>query len=347
MMITKKFVVLVVADTTTRSYLEKFEALKEITNFSNASDVWKLNKTPFILDGNFKKADSGGTTCIEVEKDYFSNLTTEDFIDLCHSNGFECGEYKTGKVYNTAEERCILCELANHQGITSTLAKYNEHVEREVDCIIYESPRFYVVPELGSLVQGFFMIIPKEHYLSVAQFPDGIIAEYHQVCCDVQAILRGTFNSSKYVVFFEHGSGPSGFTSHKKSIVHAHTHVVVDFRLEQRYLDTVQMEPIEDIKIAKNVHYFSYQENYDGQLYISMNPDVYVQRQYPRQVMAEMLNLAPGQYNWRNVSFAENIKASLYRVYKYLKNDVVSSRIKERTIGFVEGYEKRDDFRAE
>ena len=48
---------------------------------------------------------------------------------------------------------------------------------------------------------------------------------------DVELLLKGTFGKSIPVTFWEHGSGPSGLTSHKKSIVHAHLHVIIDFCL--------------------------------------------------------------------------------------------------------------------
>ena len=148
--------------------------------------------------------------------------------------------------------------------------------------------------------------------MSVAQFPKEILPEYRQVCEDVEYILKKAFGEKKIVSFFEHGSGPSGMSAHKKSIVHAHTHVVVGYPIQKKYLEMVQMKPIEDISVAAHTHYFSYQEGSNGQLVACYDSEVYVQRQFPRQVIAEQIGLAPGQYNWRNVAFSENIKASLH-----------------------------------
>ena len=141
----------------------------------------------------------------------------------------------------------------------------------------------------------------------------------------------------------EHGSAPGGITSHKKSIVHAHTHVVVDFKLSPNHKKMVQLQHIEDIRVAKKTHYFSYQEGSDGKLMICMDDNVYVQRQFPRQVMADELKLAPGQYNWRVVGFEENVHATLYNIHNYLKTASCSGRIKNRTLGFVLGYAQRED----
>lgn len=341
-MITKRQVLLVATEKVI-NFMVRFEAIARINSISQCEEIWRNNKTPCCM----KKQIEGNLPSYAIEVKKFGERNVEEFITFCHENGFECGEFKTGHVYDTSKERCILCELANLKGMLASLASYNEMVDKEVDCIIYESRNFYVTSELGAIKPGYLMIVPKEHILSVAQFSKGYMTEYTQVCLDVESILKGTYGMEKSVVFFEHGSGPTGKSSHKKSIVHAHTHVVVDFKLDKKYLKMVQMHPIEDISVARGVHYFSYQEGSDGRLMIAMNPEVYVQRQFPRQVMAEEMGLAPGQYNWRNVEFTENVKAQLYRLYEFLKKGEVSPRIRERTKAFVEGYERREDFPQE
>jgi diadenosine tetraphosphate (Ap4A) HIT family hydrolase len=337
-MITRKKVVL----KTKRSleFLEKFEALEYVNNIGEIQEVWECNKTPILCDDiQCQKLLGQGYIIQAIPEGLIGNV--EEFIDFCHNGGIECGEYISGQVFDTKQERCFLCEIANHKGFADG-AMYNQFVEKTVDCIVYESENFFVIPELGALKQGYLMIVPKEHHLSVAQFPkdEKYIQEYLEVCKDLEVILKETFNCDS-VTFMEHGSGPSGISSHKKSIVHAHTHVVVDFKLAGKYQDMVQLKPCDDIGVAKDVHYFSYQEGTDGQLMLSMDPRVYVQRQFPRQVMAEEMKLAPNQYNWRVCEFAENVDATLYFMYKFLKTRK-SGRIYERTKAFVEGFERRE-----
>ena len=235
-MITKKRVVL---ETTNKGndFFERFEAIEIIERLSQIQDVWSRNKTPMLSKESVAKLSITSYQLVEVPEEIIGDI--EAFTDFCHNNGFECGEYRTGVIYDTKEEPCIFCQMAKYKGF-SNLEKYNQFVEKPVDCIIYESPSFYVVPELGALKQGFLMIVPKEHILSVAQFPEELMPEYLEVCKDVEEILLKAFNG-KSVAFMEHGSGPSGKTSHKKSIVHAHTHVVVDFELKEKYVKTFQM----------------------------------------------------------------------------------------------------------
>lgn len=325
-MITKKRVLMVVQNEIQLKHAEKFEGLKVIYKFdlNTIKEVWANNKTPVVLTdddvGKYERIERYLLPTKYLTETYVFKKTNDEFCNKCREIGFEPGEYITGKKYNTADERCVLCELAMRKGMNKDLAQYNKLVDKEVDCIIYESDNFYVTSELGSLVPGFLMIVPKPHILSVAQFPKSFYAEYAEVCADVERILKRTFGEEKIVIFFEHGSSPSGMSSHEKSIVHAHTHVLIDHPIQKKYLNMIKMQPINDISIAADTHYFSYQEGIDGQLLICMDPEVYVQRQFPRQVIAEQIGLAPGQYNWRNVAFSENVKASLYKIHRTLKN---------------------------
>lgn len=335
-MITKKRVVLEVTEKG-KDFLGGFEAIERIKKSSEIHEVWSRNKTPLISNESLLRLSIVGYQVIQVPEELIGN--NDEFTDFCHSNGFECGEYRTGVIYDTSKDSCIFCQMAKYKGFNS-LEKYNQFVEEPVDCIIYESKNFYVVPELGGLKQGFLMIVPKAHILSVAQFPEELMPEYNLVCEDVEKILMKAFNG-KTVAFMEHGSGPSGKTSHKKSIVHAHTHVVVDFSLKEKYQKMVQMKKCDNISDAKDVHYFSYQDTSQGQLMIAMNPEVYVQRQFPRQILAEELGLAPNQYNWRWHEFSEVTDATLYHINNMLRNET-DGRIFERTRAFVKGFSKRE-----
>lgn len=335
-MITKKRMVIEVTEKE-KEFLERFEAIEAIERLAQIQEVWSKNKTPMILIEALDKLSIAEYQMVEFPEELLGDQ--DGVIDFCHNLGFECGEYRTGEIYDTNEEPCIFCQMARYKGFLD-LEKYNQFVEKTVDCIIYESPSFYVVPELGALKQGFLMIVPKEHILSVAQFPDELMPEYFEVCKDVEEMLIKAFKG-KTVSFMEHGSGPSGKTSHKKSIVHAHTHVVVDFELKEKYQRMVQMKKCENISDASDVHYFSYQQSTDGQLMIAMDPEVYVQRQFPRQIMAEELGLAPDQYNWRWYDFNEVTDATLFHLNNMLRNET-SGRIFERTRGFVNGFSKRE-----
>lgn len=327
--------------------LSKMEALERIYSAQQMEEVWDRNRVPYMEDDDIRPADSiarKGKFIRVPDAILKAESPVAEFTKFCYARGIEPGEYLTGKTYDTSQEACFLCALARYKGLSQDLFNYNRLVDKQVDMIIYQSSNFYVTSELGALKQGYLMIVSKAHYLSVAQFPENLFTEYQEVMEDVETILKGAYGRNKPVVFFEHGSGPSGLCSHPKSIVHMHTHVVVDFKIKKKYLDMVQMKPLDDITKANQKHYFSYQEGAFGQLLCCYDDRVYVQRQYPRQIMAEELQLAPGQYNWRNEAFNENIKATLFHIFAYLalKRDI-PERVRKRTKAFVDSYPLRED----
>lgn len=337
-MITTKKVTLTTASPELAEQLSNYEAISVIKDIARRHAVWSNNKTPLIVTEN----DSDIINSIDTLRIPESKAGRDTFTVWCHKNGFEPGEYSTGQKFDTREESCILCSLVRKKGITDDMSIYNSDT-REEDMIIYESKNFIIVPELGSIKTGYLMIVPKKHeWLSVAQIPSRYMPEYMQVCEDIENILKGAFGDS-VVTFFEHGSGPSGFSSHKKSIVHAHTHVVHGWTMKKEYLDMVQMKPCPDIQKAANTHYFAYKEGFNGERLCCYDDDVYVQRQFPRQVMAMEMGLAPDLYNWRNTSFSENIHTTLFRIWEFLKTDGgnLPSRVKERTEGFTIPYGER------
>ncbi|MBR1653587.1 MAG: hypothetical protein IJ690_01345 [Clostridia bacterium] len=330
-MITTKKVLLTTSNEDIIKELVKFEAIEQIKCSEERHSVWSLNKTPVMLTPNEQEL----IHVPEAVAIPFNSIHVNAFTKWCYHNGFEPGEYATGIKIDTRVESCVLCSLVGHKAIAEDTMVYNNETT-EADIIVYESSNFIVVPELGSIKPGYLMIVPKKHqYLSIAQMPKMYLPEYEQVCEDIETILKGSFGTDKDVSFFEHGSGPSGFTSHAKSIVHAHVHVIIDFTLKQKYLDMVQMKPCPDLSVAANTHYFAYKVGAHGERLCNYNDDVFVQRQYPRQIMAMELGLAPNLYNWRKTSFLENIHTTLYRMWEYLSENELSYRIAERTRNFV------------
>lgn len=334
-MLTKNKCLLIMRDKRMMASLAKFEAIEVIADSVEVEKVWKRNKTPIIFSCDY--VDYG----VEVPTFDDDNLEKQ-FTAWAHSKGFEPGEIIGEKKHNTAKDPCILCAIGAYKGWTNSAFVYNSCVKKEVDCIIYESPNFYVTSELGALKKGFLMIVPKKHYLSVAQFPYELYPEYQTVCEDIEEILTRTFGVG-HVAFFEHGSGPSGMTSHPKSIVHAHTHVLHDFTISKYHLDMIQAVPLDDLKKVTSTHYFAYKCGANGKRFCSFDDSVFVPRQFARQIIAEECGYVPGQYNWRRFDFAENIHGTLFHIWHMLNSTKLSSRISNRTDCFKIGYANRED----
>lgn len=332
--------VLLVAEAQT---IEKFtfEAIEPITDLSAVAEVWSNNKIPVILREFYETDPMMGqynTLLIPTE------LRDEnDFMAFCHGNHFECGEICRGQKFDTTKDECFLCYIGEHKGMSTT--EFNINTPKYSDIIIYESENFFVKIELGCLIPGMVMINPKKHHYSMARLPENLFEEYYEVMRDTEMILKGTYGNDQPVIFFEHGSAPTGFSSHAKSIVHAHTHVAIGCEFEKKYLDMVKLQPVAELKSLYKSKYMSYQLGSNGTLFAVWDPKVYVQRQFPRQVIAEMNGIPNELSNWRVAPFFENIKRTYEDIWMYLdKSENIPERIIQRTKGFYEAYPKRTNW---
>lgn len=346
-MITKKRVILIAnpelgVETAQEEF--RYEAIVVTNNIDEIETIWSHNKIPLIVgDAARKKRLSTLPEHEEIDLPEYT-FGKEHFISFCHNNGFECGERIKEKKFDTKKDKCFLCDIANHGGMKGPTYRYNERTARDDDLIIYESENFFIKVELGCLSPGMVMINPKAHVLSIAQLEDKLFSEYFQVMRDVEFILKAVYGEEKEVIFFEHGSAPDGISSHERSIVHAHTHVAVGVKFPQMYIDMVSLKPAEDISSFKMVKYLSYQEGTQGKLYVVSDPEVYVQRQFPRQVIGELLGIENYRTNWRVESFMENVVKTYEDIWEFLskKIEFLHPRIRKATEGFVKGYPLRN-----
>lgn len=338
-MITKKKVVLVLRNERIIDMI-RFEAIEVITREEEIEKVWKNNKTPLFLASNVTPKIKRKYEILEVPAPY---IDAENFIAYMHFHGVECGEYMNKEKYDTSKEDCFLCNIANY-GAYSSAAVFNRRcldVKRDHDIIIYDTTNFFVKIELGCIKPGMVMINPKKHILSAAQIPGELVEEYESIKRDIEFLLKGAFGD-KPIIFFEHGSAPDGMSSHQRSIVHAHTHVAWDAQFPQKYLDMVCLEPT-DIKSLSTCKYLSYQEGTTGTFFAVADSNVYVQRQYPRQVIAEIEGVPNEKSNWRVEPFTENMNETFLKLYNFLINnqEFISPRILKATKCFVTTYHVR------
>ena len=88
---------------------------------------------------------------------------------------------------------------------------------------ILESDNFLVVPSLGSLVEGWTLLVPKQHYLSMGALPTAFKDEVISLQAEVESLLKAKCGGP--LVVFEHG--PSA-VKHGTGcgVDHAHLHIL-------------------------------------------------------------------------------------------------------------------------
>ena len=199
------------------------------------------------------------------------------------------------------------CKFCNKFQTTSEWTLNNN----TYDTLILETKNFIVVPTMGSLLEGWCLIISKFHVISTGALNDSFFTELNELIKHVKCSLN---DLNKDVFVFEHGpSQPNQIVG--CGIDHLHIHMVpVDFNLfEKSKLYT----PFNWVKVGcltDTKNFFSQQLPY---LYIQLpNEERYItthQRipnQFFRRVIASELGIAD-KYDWKLDYGTENIKKTL------------------------------------
>lgn len=111
---------------------------------------------------------------------------------------------------------CALCS-----GIVSPDVPWNR--------ALFESENFVAVPSLGALVEGWLLIVPREHAICVGALSPSRLSEFNQFKREVSKHLVSSYGDHIYA--FEHGPcGPNRTAG--CGVDHAHAHLVpLDFDL--------------------------------------------------------------------------------------------------------------------
>ena len=188
--------------------------------------------------------------------------------------------------------------------------------------IVYESQHFLVVPTVGEFITGYLLIIPKRHTMSLAEFTEVEFSEFLQVLDDVRYILDLTYKTSDFLIF-ENGTGKSGKGKAKDSIVHAHIHIAPS-RLTVNKIKDISGFHFDTIKYDEIPQFANHSylliKDFDDSWAISSNPNLYIPRQYIRQLLAEEHEITGNQWNWREYPFYELITQTKQEISTALNN---------------------------
>ena len=190
--------------------------------------------------------------------------------------------------------KCIFCDI-DHSKIENT--------------IIEETENFIIMPSLGSLVDGYILIVTKRHINSMSELNENELIEYKNIIDKYQNLFKKIYNKTPIV--FEHGTPNQNSEMKANSVTHAHTHIVnINFSNENEILEKYNFKKINDFKeINKNTNYIKYISN--NKIYITYNfPSV---SQLMRILIAEELNYKD-KFDWKKERFDENIISTIERI---------------------------------
>ncbi len=191
------------------------------------------------------------------------------------------------------------------------------------DCVILQTPNFTVLPTVGAIVEGWLLVIPKDHYLCLGALSNELLSELQQVREFVSAMLQECYGP---IAVFEHGP------AQPKQLVgcgvdHAHLHVVptscdlvdglrqdLQFPLEWRAVNGVQ-----DAHewYAAGLSYL-YVEQPLGEAYIASHPRM--GSQLFRKVIGRYAG-RPESYDWRKFPERENVTSTICTLETWLSEN--------------------------
>ncbi len=97
-----------------------------------------------------------------------------------------------------------------------------EHIDDFWNVPLFESQNFKVLPSLGALVEGWLLLVPKEHFICMGALPIQLAAEMQEMKRFVRSVLLQCYGQ---VCIFEHGPSKENL-SIGCGVDHAHLHFV-------------------------------------------------------------------------------------------------------------------------
>lgn len=303
-------------------------------------DCWSHNKS-VICYGDIPDSFKGISneifvTCKPSSKKnnivYPTNIV-EQFQQIALENKIDIGDHRSNSSGIAGAPTILDCKYCNYIKNRFYDAKINNYR------ITYKSENFFVMPGLGQFLNGYFLIIPFKHIMSTAELETPtLLSELLQVIDDIKYILKLTYGTDNILVW-ENGTGNGGYGKAKDSIVHAHVHLIPSSLSPQ----TIQsVSGFEFKEITSNELMDFGERSYlllkgSRSWFINDDPELYIPRQYVRQLLADEHRLEGNVWNWRENMFTDKIIETMKDVNKALKANwkVLPDRIRQRVKDYI------------
>lgn len=304
---------------------------------TNAQNVFALNKNIVCEDPTVEKAFKNAII-IGINNPaqkhnirVFVTSTAEDirkqFEAIAEDCDVDIGDHKSNATKEGPSQDPMDCVFCRY------FAGKPDHEQPS----IYETENFVLMCNTGHFTPGCLQIVPRKHVMSCAEFDKATLDELLEVIEDARYILRAVYG--KETLLWENGSGNGGHGKDKSSIVHAHIHMnPCDMNILEvsanKGIVPVKIN-FEDLPKYAEESYLLIQD-YNLEWYIVSNPNIYIPRQYVRQLVAEHLGLPGDLWNWRKHMFLDEVLETAKTIREYLisHKDTLPARIVERTKHF-------------
>lgn len=315
---------------TTQMLLKEFNDNKSVACSNIPKEFEKYAIEINVISSTSESTISGGKNIINL----MSGNLPKKFQTIADAYNCDIGDHKSnssGLNGTPSSADCPYCIYLNDNHFDKAW-----HIHRTV----YKSSNFFVMPTVGEFIKGYLLIIPNEHVMSMAELSPDLHQEFLNILDDVIKILKLTY-PVKDLLVWENGTGNGGIGKAKSSIVHSHIHVAPS-KLDIQKIYQLSDFPFTKISYEDLISYGSHsylliKGNYTDEWWINDNPDLYIPRQYVRQLIANEYELSGDSWNWRTNPFIHLIERTCNDIQNALIRNWSSlpSRIKENTKNYL------------
>ena len=166
------------------------------------------------------------------------------------------------------------------------------------------------MPSVGSLVDGYLLIVSKRHVNSMANLSENEKKEYEFSINKYRNLFKKIYN--KFPIIFEHGSPILNSNMKASSVIHAHSHIVNhNFIDENSIIKKLKFKEMNNLKfLSKDKNYIMY-INSENKYYITN--DFKPISQILRKIIAKDLGYE-NMFDWKEYKFLENIYSTIKKV---------------------------------
>jgi diadenosine tetraphosphate (Ap4A) HIT family hydrolase len=165
--------------------------------------------------------------------------------------------------------------------------------------ILYSTSNFVVIPGLGQLLEGYLLILPKKHYLSLATMPLDFFPEFNRVINITTGVLEKVYG--KEYILFEHGPLSPKIRGGSCSD-HAHLHIFplrqiskIDFLIGEETKDESTF-PEEAVRILDEGSPYLFISDYKKREKVTKAENL--PSQYMRREIAKSIG-RPDEWDWQ------------------------------------------------
>jgi len=187
--------------------------------------------------------------------------------------------------------------------------------------ILYEDETAYVMPSLGQFVEGYLLLINKDHRECVAEATND---QFRRVKAGIEDALSEVYGTH---CFFEHGRvGNCYQRSTNRICFHAHLHCLP---LPGGFVDRIAadfdgrvVEGVSELRsIREEMPHYLYVEPADGPPRVfSVETDI--ERQYLRKQACKTLGLDPSDADWQSNPFRDRMQSTADRLNGVLEDAI-------------------------